>query len=81
MERAAHLDHVGLPMLFLQGTRDALAELPLMREVTQRLGERATLHVVEGADHAFYVLVRSGRTHAQVVQELVETMAGWMVGR
>ena len=79
--RAAHLDQVELPMLFLQGTRDALAELPLMREVTQRLGERATLHVVEGADHAFHVLVRSGRTDGQVLQELMETMAGWMVAR
>jgi predicted alpha/beta-hydrolase family hydrolase len=81
MARAAHLDQVEVPMLFLQGTRDALAEMSLMREVTQRLGQRATLHVVDGADHAFHVLVRSGRTDAQVVQELVETMVGWMVGR
>lgn len=76
--RAEHLDAVGLPMLFLQGTRDALAELPLVREVTSRLGPRAVLHVADGADHAFHVLVRSGRTDAQVLEELLDTMAAWM---
>lgn len=77
-QRAAHLADVKLPMLFLQGTRDALADIDLVRETTTRLGDRATLHVVEGADHAFHVLVRSGRTDAQVLEELAETMAGWM---
>lgn len=77
-ERAEHLAGVALPMLFLQGTRDALAELDLVREVTAKLGERATLHIVEGADHAFHVLVRSGRSDAQVLEEVLEVMAGWM---
>jgi predicted alpha/beta-hydrolase family hydrolase len=78
MERAEHLAGVQLPMLFLQGTRDALADLDLVRQVTTRLGERATLHVVEGADHAFHVLARSGRDDAQVLTEMLDAMAGWM---
>ena len=78
-DRAAHLAQVQVPMLFLQGTRDALADLVLMREVTQPLGARAKLHVVEGADHAFHVLARSGRTDAQVLDELVDAMAAWML--
>lgn len=76
--RADHLAAVQVPMLFLQGTRDALADLALMRQVTQPLAPRATLHVVEGADHGFDVLVRSGRTPAQVRDELVATAAAWM---
>lgn len=77
--RAAHLQQVKVPMLFLQGTRDALADLGLMRQVTDRLGAGATLHVVEGADHAFHVLVRSGRTDAEVLDELVTTTVAWML--
>jgi uncharacterized protein len=77
--RAAHLAKVEVPMLFLQGTRDALAELDLVRTTTAGLGERATLHIVEGADHSFHVLVRSGRNDAQVLAELAETAAAWMV--
>ncbi len=76
--RAAHLASVEVPMLFLQGTRDALADLALVQQVAAQLGQRATLHVVDGADHSFHVLVRSGRRDAQVVQELVDTMAGWI---
>ena len=76
--RADHLADVRVPMLFLQGTRDALAELPRVQAVAQALGERATLHVVQGADHAFHVLVRSGRTDAQVRTELLDTLAAWM---
>ncbi|MBA2962715.1 MULTISPECIES: alpha/beta family hydrolase [Ramlibacter] len=79
--RAEHLQAVQVPMLFLQGTRDTLAELPLVTQVAQGLGERATLHVVDGADHGFEVLVRSGRTDAAVREELLETMAGWMLAR
>jgi predicted alpha/beta-hydrolase family hydrolase len=75
--RAEHLDQVSVPMLFLQGTRDKLAELPLLRPVIERLGERATLHVVEEADHGFDVLKRSGRTQAEVMDELTRTMEGW----
>ena len=76
--RAAHLARVGIPMLFLQGTRDTLAELSLVRDVVQPLGPRATLHVVEGADHAFHVLVRSGRTDAEVLDELAATTVRWL---
>lgn len=77
-ERAAHLAGVKLPMLFLQGTRDALADLDLITQTTASLGKKATLHVVEGADHAFHVLMRSGRTDTQVREELLDTMAAWM---
>jgi predicted alpha/beta-hydrolase family hydrolase len=77
--RAAHLAQVGVPMLFLQGTRDALADAALMQAQAGALGARATMHVVDGADHSFHVLVRSGRTDAQVLDELLETMARWML--
>lgn len=76
--RAAHLEQVTVPMLFLQGTRDTFATLDLMRPVCDRLGARATLHVVDGADHSFAVLKRSGRTTADVLRELAATAAGWM---
>jgi predicted alpha/beta-hydrolase family hydrolase len=64
-------------MLILQGTRDALADVDLLRAVARRLGPRATLHLVEQADHAFHVPVRSGRTDAAVLDELCATLAGW----
>jgi len=80
IERAAHLAGVKLPMLFLQGTRDALADLDLITQTTAGLGKKASLHIVDGADHAFHVLVRSGRTDAQVRDELLDTMAAWMAG-
>jgi hypothetical protein len=76
-ERAAHLSQVTVPMLFLQGTRDDLADLGLITGVCARLGSLATLHVVEGADHAFEVLKRSGRTDAEVLRELADTVATW----
>lgn len=79
-ERAQHLAQVKVPMLFLQGTRDGLADLGLMRQVTQPLAPLATLHVVEGADHGFEVLKRSGRTNEEVLGELAETIAGWTIG-
>ena len=76
--RAKHLYDVKIPMLFLQGTRDELADLTLFKPIVQRLGKRATLKVVEAADHSFHVLVRSGRTDAQVRSELFDTIAGWI---
>lgn len=79
-ERAAHLPSVPVPMLFLQGTRDDLADLALIRGVTEALPQ-ATLHVVEGADHGFEVLRRSGRTSAQVLAELADAAAGWISER
>ncbi|MBI5278440.1 MAG: dienelactone hydrolase family protein [Burkholderiales bacterium] len=77
VDRAAHLAKVQVPMLFLQGTRDTLADLELIRATTAKLGPLATLHVVEGADHSFHVLARSGRNDAQVLEELAATMAAW----
>jgi predicted alpha/beta-hydrolase family hydrolase len=76
-KRADHLAKVAVPMLFLQGTRDALADLRLLRPVCAKLGARATLHVIETADHAFHVLKSSGKTDEQVLQELAETAAYW----
>ena len=75
--RAEHLNHVGVPMLFLQGTRDALAQLDLITAVCHRLEPRAVLRVVQGADHSFAVLKRSGRSNAEVMDELADTVASW----
>jgi hypothetical protein len=75
--RAEHLADVTVPMLFLQGTRDALADLALLRPVIGGLGARGRLHVVEGADHGFHVLVRSGRTDDEVLDELAAAVAGF----
>lgn len=77
-DRAAHLAGVPLPMLFLQGTRDKLADLSLMRTVVDGLGPGALLHVVEGADHSFAVPGRSGRTGDQVLDELAAEAAEWI---
>lgn len=79
IERGDHLAEASVPMLFLQGTRDKLAELDLLRPVCGDLGERATLHIVEGADHSFHVLKRSGRSPEEVLDELAETARGWML--
>jgi uncharacterized protein len=79
--RAEHLDRVESPMLFLQGTRDDLADLELIKSVCGGLGPRTTLHVVEGADHSFSVLKRSGRSDAEVMEELVLTVAQWCRAR
>jgi uncharacterized protein len=76
-KRAEHLAQVRIPMLFLQGDRDEFADLKLLRPVVNRLGERATLHLVEGGDHSFHVLKRSGRTDAEVMGELVREIADW----
>ena len=80
-ERADHLNEVGVPMLFLQGSRDRLAELDLLEPVVRRLGDRATLHVVEGADHSFHVPARSGRTDADVLDDLSRRTAEWAAER
>ena len=75
--RAEHLDQVPQPMLFLQGTRDKLADLDLLRPVLSRLGERATLHVVDGADHSFALPKSAGRDEADVNDELARAAAEW----
>ena len=80
-DRATHLDAVALPMLFLQGMRDALAEPDLLRPVVAGLGPRATLKLVAEADHAFHVPARSGRRDADVLAELLDAAAGWMAAR
>ena len=76
--RAEHLARVALPLLFVQGTRDALAEVALVDGVLARLGSRATVHWVPQADHAFHVPARSGRTDAEVRAALLAALATWM---
>jgi predicted alpha/beta-hydrolase family hydrolase len=76
-KRAEHLAQVGVPMLFLQGTRDTLADLTLLRPVCAKLGSRATLHVIPEADHSFHVLKQSGKTDAEVMTQLAQTTAAW----
>jgi predicted alpha/beta-hydrolase family hydrolase len=76
-ERADHLADVHMPMLFLQGTGDKLAELDLLRPVVKKLGRRATLHLVEGADHSFHVPKRSGRNDREVMAEILDAFAAW----
>jgi predicted alpha/beta-hydrolase family hydrolase len=76
-ERAAHLAEVQIPMLFLQGTNDQLAELTLLRPVVASLGSRATLHLLDGADHSFHVPKRSGRTDGEVMDEVLDVFAAW----
>ena len=77
-ERANHLFDVRVPMLFLQGSRDTLAELPLLRPITPKLGALATLEVFEDADHSFHVPARTGRKDAEVLRELLDAAAAWM---
>jgi uncharacterized protein len=77
-ERAAHLAEVQVPMLFLQGTRDELADLALLRPVVERLGERATLKLFDDADHAFHVRARSGSNDAQVLAAMLDAAVEWM---
>lgn len=81
IERSEHLQQVELPLLFVQGTRDRLANLDFLCPVVEGLGGRATLHVVEGGDHSFKVLKRSGRTHEEVMAEVADTVAAWMTGK
>jgi predicted alpha/beta-hydrolase family hydrolase len=75
--RAAHLADVEIPMLFLQGTRDALADLQLLRPLVKKLGDRAMLRPFEDADHSFHVPARSGRKDADVMRELLDAFAQW----
>jgi predicted alpha/beta-hydrolase family hydrolase len=78
-ERGEHLLTVQSPMLFLQGTRDELADMALLGALVERLGERATLKLFDDADHSFHVRASSGRTDEQVRAALLDAMAGWMV--
>ena len=76
-ERAAHLADVRIPMLFLQGTKDTLAELDLLNPVVKELGRRATLKLIPDADHSFHVPARTGRRDGDILQELADALAAW----
>ena len=78
-ERASHLADVKVPMLFLQGTRDALASLDELEPVCASLGRRATLTLFEHADHSFHVPAKSGRTDAAVLNDVLDALATWAV--
>lgn len=77
VKRAEHLSHIGVPMLFVQGTRDDLADLGLLTPIVQRLGCKATMHIVEGGDHSFKVLKRSKRSQEEVMTELADAVDAW----
>ena len=79
-ERAGHLSDVRVPMLFLQGTRDALAELKLLETTVAQLGSLGTLILSEGADHAFHVPAKSGRTDSEVLHQALDAFARWAGG-
>jgi uncharacterized protein len=78
-DRAAHLFYVHIPMLFLQGTRDDFADLSHLKPLVKRLGSRATLKLFDHADHSFHVPAKSGRTDAEVMTELLDTLAEWVL--
>lgn len=78
IERADHLADIRIPMLFVSGDRDALAERDLLEPVVARLGDRATLHLVRHADHSFKVAARSGRTSAEAETEVLDMVANWI---
>jgi predicted alpha/beta-hydrolase family hydrolase len=77
--RADHLSDVHIPMLFLQGTEDQLAQPDLLHGVLAKLGSQATLTSARGADHAFHVLAKTGRTNSEVLAELLDSAAAWML--
>jgi predicted alpha/beta-hydrolase family hydrolase len=79
VDRADHLPAVQVPMLFVSGSRDALADLDLLKPLVEGLGERAKLHVVESADHSLHVPAKSGRTSADAEAEALDAMAKWML--
>lgn len=78
-ERGAHLTEIDLPMLFLQGSRDALADLKLLKPLCAKLGKRAELFVVEGGDHSFHMLKSARRSDEEVLDDVVKTAADWML--
>jgi uncharacterized protein len=78
VERADHLADVSVPMLFVSGDRDALAQLDLLEPMIAGLGKRATLHLVRHADHSFKVAAKSGRTSAEAETEALDAVAEWV---
>ena len=81
VERAEHLSQVQIPMLFVSGSRDALAELDLLRPMVARLGNRARLHLVDQTDHSFKVAAKSGRTPADAEAEALDALAEWITNQ
>jgi predicted alpha/beta-hydrolase family hydrolase len=77
-ERAKHLFDVQIPMLFLQGTRDALGDLALLQPLVERLGGTATLKLSQDADHSFHVPARTGRKDPEVRSEMLDALAAWI---
>ena len=80
-ERGAHLFAVQIPMLLMQGTRDALADLQLLQALVGKLGARATLELFQDADHSFHVPARTGRKDSEIMADLLDALAGWIAGR
>jgi uncharacterized protein len=78
--RGEHLADVKVPMLFLQGTKDEFADLSLLKPLVKRLGKRATLHLIEDANHSFRVPAKTGRKEPEVMAELADTLTGWIDG-
>jgi predicted alpha/beta-hydrolase family hydrolase len=79
--RAKHLSDVHVPMLFIQGTRDKLAESQLLEPLVKRLGKYASLHQVQEADHSFHVPARSGRNDSDAMSEVINTLSAWIGAR
>jgi predicted alpha/beta-hydrolase family hydrolase len=80
IKRAEHLSAVTVPMLFLSGTRDELAELKLLQSVCKKLGKRATLHLLDTADHGFRTLKRSRKSEEDVFVEMARVVSEWTAG-
>jgi predicted alpha/beta-hydrolase family hydrolase len=78
IERGQHLADIQIPMLFLQGSRDALAELKLLKSLCAKLGKRAELFIIDGGDHSFHMLKSAKKSDEQVLDELVSRAARWM---
>jgi predicted alpha/beta-hydrolase family hydrolase len=77
-DRAAHLQEIGIPMLFIQGTRDDLADPTLLGPMIESLGSRATLHLLQDADHSFHVPARSGRKDSQMRDDALDAICRWV---
>lgn len=80
IERAGHLADIGIPMLFIQGDRDKLADLEHLKPVIAALGAKAKLHVIAGGDHSFAVLRKSGRANEEALTEVLDALAAWIEG-
>jgi hypothetical protein len=77
-QRAKHLFGIHIPMLFMQGSHDSLAELKLLAPIIEKLGPLASLHLVQQADHSFHVPARSGRNDREVMNEILDKFSAWI---